>query len=86
MNQARTLGAAVVLLFVQTCVDRIIDGFLAGLRGWCIITLHGVNGEGWKPIRSDFLGRLLARLVRINTPDIQPAAAVPAKYVVEELH
>jgi len=65
-------------------VDRIIDSFLAGLKGWCIITLHGLDGEGWKPIKSDYLDRLLARLVRINTLDVQPAAAALAKYVVEE--
>ena len=68
----------------EECVDRIIDGFLAGPTGWCIITLHGLDGEGWKPIQSDYLNRLLARLVRINTLDIEPAAATLAKYVVEE--
>jgi len=62
-------------------VDRIIDGFLAGPSGWCIITLHGLDGEGWKPLRSDYLDRLLARLVRINTLDIQPAAATLEKYL-----
>ena len=64
-------------------VDRIINGFLAGPTGWCIITLHGLDGEGWKPIKSDYLDRLLARLVRISTVDIQPAAAALAKYVEE---
>jgi len=68
----------------EECVDRIIDGFLAGPKGWCIITLHGLDGEGWKPIKSAYLDRLLSRLVRISTLDIQPAAAALAKYVVEE--
>jgi len=62
-------------------VDRIIDGFVAGPSGWCIITLHGLDGEGWKPIRSDYLDRLLARLIPISTLDIQPAAATLEKYL-----
>jgi hypothetical protein len=60
-------------------VDRLIDSFLAGPTGWCIITLHGLDGEGWKPIRSDYLDRLLARLVPNNTLDIRPAAATLEK-------
>lgn len=65
----------------EESVDRIIDGFLTGPTGWCIITLHGLDGEGWKPIQSDYLDRLLGRLVPINTLDIQPAAATLEKYL-----
>jgi len=62
-------------------VSRVIDGLLAGPTGWCIITLHGLDGEGWKPIKSDYLDRLLARLVQIDSLDIQPAAATLVKYL-----
>ncbi len=65
----------------EECVDRIIDEFLAGPTGWCIITLHGLDGEGWKPIRSDYLDRLLGRLVCIESLDILPAAAALEKYL-----
>jgi len=62
-------------------VDRIIDSFLSGPTGWCIITLHGLDGEGWKPIKSNYLDRLLARLAEIDSLDIQPAAAALEKYL-----
>ena len=61
--------------------NYLVDGFLAGPTGWCIITLHGSDGEGWKPIRSDYLDRLLARLVQVDSLDIQPAAATLEKYL-----
>lgn len=62
-------------------LDRTIDDFLTGPTGWCLITLHGLDGEGWKPIRSNYLDRLLDRLIPIHTLDIQPAAAALEKYV-----
>ena len=65
-------------------MDRVVDALLAGPSGWCIITLHGLDGEGWKPIKSDYLDQLLGRLVRIESLDIRPAAASLAKYVVQE--
>jgi len=68
----------------EECVDRIVDAFLAGPSGWCIVTLHGLDGEGWKPIKSDHLDQLLGRLVQIESLDIRPAAASLEKYVVQE--
>ena len=62
-------------------LDRTIDDFLAGPSGWCLITLHGLDGEGWKPIKSDYLDRLLGRLVGIESLDILPAGAALEKYV-----
>ncbi len=67
---------------MEESVDQIVDGFLAGESGWCIITLHGLDGEGWKPIRSEYLDRLLNRLVRISTLDIQPAATTLEEYLI----
>lgn len=81
-GQARlTSGGALGKGTTEENVDRLIDGFLAGPSSWGIIMLHGLDGEGWKPIRSDYLDRLLDRLVRISTLDIQPAAATLEKYL-----
>jgi peptidoglycan/xylan/chitin deacetylase (PgdA/CDA1 family) len=40
-----------------------IDSFLAGGPGWLCYNLHGLDDEGWGPVGSDSLDRLLDRLV-----------------------
>jgi peptidoglycan/xylan/chitin deacetylase (PgdA/CDA1 family) len=42
---------------------RTIDSFLAGPPGWLCYNLHGLDDEGWGPVGSDTLDRLLERLV-----------------------
>ena len=38
-------------------------GSFAGPSGWLCCNLHGLDDEGWGPIGSDALERLLERLV-----------------------
>jgi peptidoglycan/xylan/chitin deacetylase (PgdA/CDA1 family) len=40
-----------------------IDSFLAGGSGWLCYNLHGLDDEGWGPVGSDTLDRLLEHLV-----------------------
>ena len=61
-------------------IDRTVDELLTTESGWQVITLHGLDGEGWKPIRSDYLDRLLKRLSTIETLDILPPIRAFAKY------
>ena len=42
---------------------RTVDAFLAGPPGWLCYNLHGLDEEGWGPVGSDTLDRLLERLV-----------------------
>lgn len=42
---------------------EVIDSFLAGGPGWLCYNLHGLDDEGWGPVGSDTLDRLLERLV-----------------------
>jgi peptidoglycan/xylan/chitin deacetylase (PgdA/CDA1 family) len=42
---------------------RTIDSYLAGAPGWLCYNLHGLDDEGWGPVGSDTLDRLLERLV-----------------------
>jgi hypothetical protein len=50
-------------------LSRTIESFLAGGPGWLCYNLHGLDGEGWGPVGSDTLDRLLedlgARGVRV---------------------
>ena len=49
-----------------------IEKLLARPSGWLIYNTHGLDDEGWGPMSSDFLDRLLARLVEIDSVEIIP--------------
>ncbi len=42
---------------------RTIESFLAGPPGWLCYDLHGLDDEGWGPVGSETLDRLLEHLV-----------------------
>jgi peptidoglycan/xylan/chitin deacetylase (PgdA/CDA1 family) len=44
-------------------LSRTIESFLAGDPGWLCYNVHGLDGEGWGPLGSDTLERLLEDLV-----------------------
>jgi peptidoglycan/xylan/chitin deacetylase (PgdA/CDA1 family) len=44
-------------------LSRTIESFLAGGPGWLCYNVHGLDDEGWGPLRSDTLDRLLGELV-----------------------
>ncbi|MBX3484335.1 polysaccharide deacetylase family protein [Phenylobacterium sp.] len=48
-----------------------LDDFLEDEDGWLVLVLHGLDGEGWGPVRADTLAReldlLLAAGARIET-------------------
>jgi hypothetical protein len=50
----------------ETCDDHLlqtIESFLAGTPGWLCYNVHGLDDEGWGPLGSDTLDRLLEDLV-----------------------
>jgi peptidoglycan/xylan/chitin deacetylase (PgdA/CDA1 family) len=59
-----------------------IEKLLALPSGWLIYNTHGLDEEGWGPVSSDFLDRLLARLVETDSVEIIPAgkALVSSKW------
>lgn len=50
-----------------------IARLLAMPSGWMIYNTHGLDEEGWGPIGSVYLDRLLDRLLAIRTVRILPA-------------
>ena len=44
------------------------------------LNTHGLDDEGWGPIRSSYLQRLLERLLALETVEILPAGRALAKY------
>lgn len=54
-------------------LDEQIDLLLSKPSGWLIYNTHGLDNEGWGPIRSSYLERFLERLVKIETVRLVPA-------------
>jgi peptidoglycan/xylan/chitin deacetylase (PgdA/CDA1 family) len=50
-----------------------IDKLLAQPSGWLIYNTHGLDEEGWGPLSSSVLDRLLARLVAMPHVSVVPA-------------
>jgi peptidoglycan/xylan/chitin deacetylase (PgdA/CDA1 family) len=55
-------------------LDGQIEKLLAQPEGWLVYNLHGLDEEGWGPIRATYLERLLDRLLEIDSVRIVPAA------------
>lgn len=57
--------------------ERDIEAKIAELlqrdSGWLIYNTHGLDGEGWGPIRASFLDKLLERLTAIESVGVMPA-------------
>jgi len=65
----------------EQAVDREIEKLLALPTGWLIFNTHGLDDEGWGPMRSTYLDRLLGRLTAIESIDVLPTGNALAKYV-----
>lgn len=64
----------------EAAVDREVERLLAMESGWLVFNTHGLDGEGWGPIRATYLDRLLQRLLAIDTVEILPAGRALEKF------
>lgn len=64
----------------EKAIDRELEKLLSQDSGWLIFNTHGLNDEGWGPIRASYLDRLLARLTSIESVDILPAGRALTKH------
>lgn len=64
----------------EAAIDREITKLLASKSGWLVFNTHGLDDEGWGPIRASYLEGLLERLLAIDTVEILPAGRVLARY------
>lgn len=60
-------------------IEEEVNKFLGSEGGWLILNLHGLDEEGWGPISSVYLDRLLARLTKLDNLAILPIAEVLKK-------
>ena len=61
---------------VEGQIDRSIQVLLNMENGWLVYNTHGLDGEGWEPISSDFLEKTLARLQIYQDVKILPMVKV----------
>jgi peptidoglycan/xylan/chitin deacetylase (PgdA/CDA1 family) len=54
-------------------LEKEIETLLKLPSGWLIYNTHGLNGEGWGPMTSFFLDRLLGKLTAIDSVAVLPA-------------
>ncbi|MDA0195470.1 MAG: polysaccharide deacetylase family protein [Bacteroidetes bacterium] len=57
-------------------VETEVNKFLEEPGGWLILNLHGLDNEGWGPLSTDYLDRLLKRLVDIDHLEVVPTGEV----------
>jgi peptidoglycan/xylan/chitin deacetylase (PgdA/CDA1 family) len=60
----------------ETMLDRCLEALFAQPDGWLLYTVHGLDGEGWGPLRSPYLEDLLERLLQRDDVRILPTQAV----------
>ena len=53
-------------------LDAEIERLLSQPQGWLIYNTHGLDDEGWGPMRSVYLDRLLDRLLQLDSVVIVP--------------
>jgi len=64
---------------VEARLERGIEAFLAGAEAWMLCGLHGLDGEGWGPISSAWLDRLLGELRKVKDLTLAPGSTVLAQ-------
>lgn len=64
---------------IDAHLNNEIEKLLAQKSGWLIYNSHGLDEEGWGPMTSDFLDRLLARLVEIDSVEVIPVGKALAR-------
>jgi len=64
----------------EAAIDRELEKLLARDSGWLIFNTHGLDSEGWGPMRATYLERLLERLTAIDTVEVLPAGQALVKY------
>ena len=59
----------------EAMLDRCLEALFAQPDGWLLYTAHGLDGEGWGPLRSAYLEGFLERLLQRDDVRILPTQA-----------
>ncbi|RQH13006.1 hypothetical protein D5R40_34665, partial [Okeania hirsuta] len=61
---------------IDSWVKKQVNRFLKSDGGWLILNVHGLDDEGWGPMSTTFLRKLLKRLTKVETLEILPTGYV----------
>ncbi len=61
---------------IEQHLEKEIEKLLSRFSGWLIYNTHGLDGEGYGPMSSEFLDKLLGRLHGMESVEIMPAGQV----------
>ncbi len=61
---------------IDDFIEKEVNKFLDSEGGWLILNLHGLDDEGWGPVSTAYLDRLLKRLVEVDYLEVLPAGEV----------
>jgi peptidoglycan/xylan/chitin deacetylase (PgdA/CDA1 family) len=64
----------------EACLDECLAQLRAAPQGWLIYTAHGLDGEGWGPLRSSYLERFLGSVLEQGDISILPTFQVLERY------
>jgi peptidoglycan/xylan/chitin deacetylase (PgdA/CDA1 family) len=64
----------------EACLDECLEELFGLPEGWLVYTVHGLDGEGWGPVRSEYLERLLARLRERQDVSVLPVMDILTQY------
>jgi len=62
----------------EVWLDKCLHDLFERPDGWLIYNVHGLDGEGWGPLRSEYLVRVLDKLLSKSDIQILPATEVLA--------
>ena len=65
--------------FCDDYIEQEVNKFLASSGGWLILNLHGLDEEGWGPVRTEYLDNLLNRLIQVKYLEVLPTGEVLKK-------
>jgi peptidoglycan/xylan/chitin deacetylase (PgdA/CDA1 family) len=60
----------------EALLDALLADLLSRPAGWLVYTAHGLDAEGWGPLRANYLDRLLGTLVERGDVAVLPTAEV----------
>jgi peptidoglycan/xylan/chitin deacetylase (PgdA/CDA1 family) len=60
-------------------LDRQLERLFSLPSGWLVYNTHGLDGEGWGPVSTGYLERLLGRLVEMEGVEVLPTGVALAR-------
>lgn len=61
-------------------LEHNVADFIDSTGGWMVLNLHGLDGEGWGPVSSEYLDKLLKQITKYKFLKVLPAGLAINKF------